>query len=108
MCITSIWCLILAYNTLVSFFCFFFIVFSSSLVLILLRYEFIAYLLLLIYLGGILIFFLFVCLLLNVNINIKRHKALNEVREINNNVIIWILFIKLGCIFYILYNNIIF
>ena len=61
--------LILAYNTLVAIFWLFFIVFTFCILLVFLRVEFLAYLFILIYLGGILIFFLFSTFMLNLNFN---------------------------------------
>lgn len=52
-------------NSLISIFCFIIIVFLISILLLQLHIEYITYLILLLYLGGILIFFLFTTLMLN-------------------------------------------
>ena len=57
--------LILSLNTLLSIFCFVIIVFIICILFFQLQVEYITYLTLLLYLGGILIFFLFTALMLN-------------------------------------------
>jgi len=52
-------------NTLISIFCFIIIIFLISILLLQLHIEYVTYLILLLYLGGILIFFLFTTLMLN-------------------------------------------
>jgi NADH:ubiquinone oxidoreductase subunit 6 (subunit J) len=52
-------------NTLISIFCFIIIIFLIAILLLQLHIEYITYLILLLYLGGILIFFLFTTLMLN-------------------------------------------
>lgn len=52
-------------NTLISIFCFIMVLFNICLLLFQLNIEYLTYLVLLLYLGGILIFFLFTALMLN-------------------------------------------
>ena len=52
-------------NTLISIFCFILVIFLIAILLLQLHIEYITYLILLLYLGGILIFFLFTTLMLN-------------------------------------------
>lgn len=52
-------------NTLISIFCFILIIFIISLILLQIQVEYLTFLIMLLYLGGILIFFLFTALMLN-------------------------------------------
>jgi len=63
--------------------------------LFLLRLEFLAYILLLIYLGGILIFFLFASLLVNPNFTNKRYE-MSDLSNSIQNLIVLLFFFKIG------------
>lgn len=96
-----IWCLILAYNTLLSFFCFFFIILVFSSFLLILRLEFLAYLIILVYLGGILVFFLFSSFMINLNYRSSFTSSFHYI----NNIYFFIFFFKIGYLFFIFIFN---
>jgi len=96
------WGMIFSYHTLISIFFFFFLVLIISTLLIILRIEFVAYLLLLIYLGGILVFFLFSGMLFSTNFNsIYNSKRLPLYK--NNNIFFFLIILKLGIALFTLY-----
>lgn len=77
-------------NTLISIFCFILVVFIISILLLKLHVEYITFLILLLYLGGILIFFLFTALMLNNEYN--SDKIITKYSF--ENILLFILFFK--------------
>lgn len=75
MSIYFIFYILFSLNTLISIFCFIIIVILTSILLLQLHVEYLTFLILLLYLGGILIFFLFTALMLNNEDMIKNYKS---------------------------------
>lgn len=81
-------------NTLISIFCFIILIFFIAILLLQLHIEYITYLILLLYLGGILIFFLFTTLMLN-----KEYQSTRFITQYSFENVILLLF---SCKFFFL------
>ena len=83
--------IIFSINTLISVFCFILLVFFTSVLLFIIHIEYSTYLLLLLYLGGILIFFLFTALMLN-----NEYSTIKNVKQISfDNILIFLITFKI-------------